>query len=68
MCSLFLRATFIDFDFSCRRAMKSMGEPLNETELSMMMADADVNGDGKIDYEGNLEFKAILVISVGNNL
>ena len=36
----------------CRRAMKSMGEPLSEAELDMMMADADANGDGKIDYEG----------------
>ena len=37
----------------CRRAMKSMGEPLSEAELDMMMADADANGDGKIDYEGS---------------
>lgn len=34
-----------------RRALKSLGEPLSESELSMMMSDADINGDGKIDYE-----------------
>ena len=35
-----------------RRAMRSMGEPLTESELSLMMKDADRNGDGRIDYEG----------------
>ncbi|XP_045182057.2 calmodulin-beta-like [Mercenaria mercenaria] len=34
-----------------RRAMKTMGEPLTETELDIMMRDADKNKDGKIDYE-----------------
>jgi Ca2+-binding EF-hand superfamily protein len=33
--------------------MKTMGEPLTETELDIMMKDADKNKDGKIDYEGN---------------
>lgn len=34
-----------------RRAMRSLGEPLSESELDMMIKDADRNGDGKIDYE-----------------
>ena len=33
-----------------------MGEPLTETELDIMMKDADKNKDGKIDYEGNCIF------------
>ena len=46
----------------CRRAMKSMGEPLSEAELDMMMADADANGDGKIDYEGTYTTACLFVL------
>ena len=34
--------------------MESMGETnLTEQDLEDMMAEADVNGDGYVDYEGN---------------
>ena len=29
------------------------GEPLNELEAEQMMKEADKDGDGTIDYEGN---------------
>ncbi|ESO00094.1 hypothetical protein HELRODRAFT_83483 [Helobdella robusta] len=33
--------------------MMSCGEKLTETEVDEMMKEADINGDGAIDYEGN---------------
>ncbi|KAL4218285.1 Calmodulin-like protein 6 [Mactra antiquata] len=39
-----------------RRAMRTLGEPLTEAEIDIMMKDADKNRDGKIDYE---EFVAL---------
>jgi len=32
--------------------MKTLGEPLTESELDQMMKEGDTNNDGKIDYEG----------------
>ncbi|XP_012944996.2 neo-calmodulin, partial [Aplysia californica] len=34
-----------------RSAMKNLGEPLSDKELSDMMREADVDHDGKINYE-----------------
>ena len=33
-------------------AMTTLGERLTEQEVSDMIEEADVNGDGQIDYEG----------------
>lgn len=33
-------------------AMEMIGEPLNETQLSQLLAIADLDQDGKINYEG----------------
>ena len=35
-----------------RSAMKNLGEPLSDKELSDMMREADADKDGKICYEG----------------
>ena len=37
--------------------MLLLGEPLSQTELTEMILAADLNGDGKIDYE---EFSALM--------
>ncbi|CAF4225763.1 unnamed protein product [Rotaria sp. Silwood2] len=37
-----------------KEVMLNMGEKLNQEELEDMMREADVNKDGKLDYEGNL--------------
>ncbi|BFZ07237.1 hypothetical protein BsWGS_10276 [Bradybaena similaris] len=34
-----------------RHAMTSMGEPLTDEEVDKMMDEADINGDGKVNYE-----------------
>lgn len=34
--------------------MKSMGEKLSQKQIVDMMKFADLNGDGKIDYQGIL--------------
>ena len=36
-----------------RVAMKKLGESLTDKELEDMMRQADVDGDGRINYEGN---------------
>ena len=35
-----------------RQIMMSLGEKLTDEELDEMMREADLNGDGQIDYEG----------------
>ena len=37
--------------------MNNLGEPLTEAELSAMIAEADVDGDGNINFE---EFKMLM--------
>ena len=37
-----------------RVAMKKLGESLTDRELDEMMRQADVDGDGRINYEGNI--------------
>ncbi|XP_052761674.1 calmodulin-beta-like [Mya arenaria] len=34
-----------------KKAMKALGEPLTEAELTIMIKEADKDGDGKINYE-----------------
>ena len=34
-----------------RETMMVLGEPLTQTELTQMVLEADLNGDGKIDFE-----------------
>ena len=36
-----------------RHVMHNIGERLSDEELDNMMREADVNGDGKIDYQGS---------------
>ena len=38
-----------------RAAMLALGESLTEEEADRMIKDADSNGDGFIDYKGNIE-------------
>ena len=45
-----------------RITMNNLGEELTEEEVKAMLAEADVNGDGLIDFT---EFKRIMVNSFG---
>ena len=38
--------------------MTSLGEKLTEEELSEMMKEADLNGNGFIEFEGTLSIKS----------
>lgn len=42
---------FIDVK-ELQNAMKNLGEPLTDKELTDMMKEADMDKDGKINYEG----------------
>lgn len=39
-----------------RLTMQNLGENLSEEDVQCMIAEADMNGDGKIDYEGLVFF------------
>ena len=42
-----------------RQIMMNLGEKLTDEELDEMMREADLNGDGQIDYEGKInQFKS----------
>ena len=43
--------------FPSRLTMNNLGEPLTEAELTAMIAEADTDGDGKINFE---EFKNLM--------
>lgn len=37
------------------QVMANLGEKLTDDELDEMMREADINGDGQIDYHGNIK-------------
>lgn len=47
-----MRVVFIYLPNLDARADGLVGEPLTDTELDVMIQEADINGDGEIDYEG----------------
>lgn len=46
-------------------AMQNLGEKLTEKELQDMMREADVDGDGKINYEGGWQACFIITVDAG---
>lgn len=42
-----------------KQIMANLGEKLTDEELDEMMREADLNGDGHIDFEGNNNLKTI---------
>ena len=45
-----------------RQIMMNLGEKLTDEELDEMMREADLNGDGQIDYEGKIkQFKSSVI-------
>ncbi len=36
--------------------MNNLGENLSEDDVKAMIREADINGDGRIDYEGQFRF------------
>ena len=45
--------------------MNNLGEPLTEAELTAMIAEADTDGDGKINFE---EFKNLMANKAVQNV
>ena len=46
-----LTVTFMHFDFL--QVMCNLGEKLSPDEIEEMIKEADVDGDGQVNYEGN---------------
>ena len=53
LCCCFFLQTSADSHSELRMVMTSLGEKLTEEEVSEMMREADLNGDGFINFEGN---------------
>ena len=48
-----------------KEVMKKMGAPVSGNILDVMLADVDVNKDGKISYEGKLKDPKNLLAACG---
>lgn len=47
--------SFIDAQ-ELRLTMQNLGEKLSDDDVKAMIREADMNGDGQIDYEGTLSY------------
>lgn len=45
-----------------RHVMTSLGEKLTDEEVDEMIREADIDGDGKVNYEGNELFYNVIII------
>lgn len=50
-----------------RHVMTNLGEKLTDEEVDEMIREADIDGDGQVNYEGNLCFLEQLSCSLVNN-
>ncbi len=41
----------------CRHVMTNLGEKLTDDEVEEMIREADADGDGQVNYEGEFVFK-----------
>lgn len=48
-----------------RHVMTSLGERLSEEEVDDMIKEADLDGDGQVNYEGK-KYKRIKIVSMAN--
>lgn len=51
---MYFKSFFLSQQDELKTAMELMGEELTDEDIDNMIAMADLNKDGKIDYEGNL--------------
>ena len=42
-----------------RHVMTNLGEKLTDEEVDEMIREADIDGDGQVNYEGELSFKIV---------
>lgn len=47
-----------------RHVMTNLGEKLTDEEVDEMIREADIDGDGQVNYEGTTQLCAFLIISV----
>jgi len=46
-----------------RRVMTNLGEKLSEEEVEDMIKEADLDGDGMVNYDGNFQLVSFMMIT-----
>lgn len=51
-----------------RHVMTNLGEKLTDEEVDEMIREADIDGDGQVNYEGNIKIHFLLTCCIFRNI